>query len=634
MSDSSSKSEGYSSIIQDAAVPSTPLCCFIVFIILKSYLSITGIYGTIFTFIFFILFVLTSILTIYKYRNLLKNKRILFFSATIATLIFFIISFLLADKIAQLKSDLNLPEYIENTSITVESVIFKRYSSEIYFHKTEDSDAKIKGILNFQGENYYSKGDQLFLHKKIKKIPSDSKIQFNTYLLSRGIHFTADISESDITVIKKSEIDFKTSLQKTLLDRIDLLFKTPTAGLIKALLTGNQNYVEKKIILEYRNSGVLHCLSASGMHVAIFAAIPAFLLIPFFRKNIAMLASLTAILFYLFITDMPVSLLRAVIMFGFLYLQLLLFRKRNVFNYLMLTCAVILYISPWEIFSPGFQLSFAATAGILIFYKQYRYSLKGFPAVIADTTAVTLSAQIVTLPIILFHMNQVNTSGLIANIIIIPLITLIMGMSIFVIMLSYISFSAAVFGGVITHHIFRLTLFITTFISNLELNFYVYNLTIPLILILLISLIPLINSRRSKQLKFYPILLSALLCTIYLKKNYQFNSSSYIITNNNSKAEITREGKRQSLKLSLEEDCDIDNILREVKTKNPDIKIIELCNDTSSTLVASKRIMNDYMVDEFRFNKIPDLNNMLKKIIFQLEKDNVIVKFTKESLPD
>jgi len=294
----------------------------------------------------------------------------------------------------------------------------------------------------------------------------------------------------------------------------------------------------------------------------------------------------------------------------------------------MLTCSIILLISPWEIFSPGFQLSFAATAGILIFYKQYRQSLRSLPGIIADTTAVTLSAQILTLPIIIFHMNQLNTAGLFSNVVIIPLISLITGLSIFTILMSFISLYAAVFFGNITGLFFKSVLVITNFIYNLKLNFYVYDPTPVLYTLILISVIPLVNNRIFIKLKFYPVLISLFLCTLYLKINYQYNESSYIVKNGDSKAEIKLENNLQVLKLNLKEGIDTEKIVSDIKMKNPDIKIIELCNNSSSNLLTSKKIINDYIISEYRFSGNPDISNLFKKIIFQLEKDNIIVKYT------
>ena len=623
-----SKSEGYSRILHDAAVPSTPFCCFIIFIILLFYSSITGIYGTVFTILFFIIFVLSLIMTASRYKNIFYTRKKIFISTAFLLLGCCMVSLFLKDQILNLTSDKLLPEYIEKFSAVVDEINLKRYSSEIYFHTNADSGKDLNGILYYQGETIFNKGDSLFIHKKISKINSGDKTPFNNYLISRGVHFTSALADTDITVLKKNDLSIRSYMQNILLKRIDSLFKQPAAGIVKALLTGNQNYIDKDIIIRFRDSGVLHCLSASGLHVAIFASIPAFLLLPFFRKNIAMSGSLLLVLFYLFITDMPVPLLRAVIMFCFFYFQLLLFRERNVFNYLMLTCSIILIISPWEIFNPGFQLSFAATAGILLFYKQYRQSLQSLPGIIADTTAVTLSAQILTLPIIMFHMNQINTIGLFSNVIIIPLISLITGLSMLSILVSFISAYTAVFFGNITALFFKSALVITNFFYNLKLNFYVYDPTPILYIFILLSVIPLINYSKFIKLKFFPVLLSVLLCTLYMKKNNQYNESSYTVQNGNSKAEIKMESSRQILKLNLEDGIDTEKIVSDIEMKNPDIKIIELCNNNRSNLLASKRIINDYIITEYRFCGIPYVSNLFKKIIFQLEKDNVIIKYS------
>jgi len=533
----------------------------------------------------------------------------------------------LENKISGIISDTNYPEYISNISAEIDNVKYKRYSSEIYFSTIGNQNNKLKGILYFQGENNMNRGDIIFIHKKIYKVLLNNKNPYNSNLISQGIHFTTGASDNDITIVKKKSLSASTSLQTELLKRIDSIFKQPAAGVIKALLTGNQNYIEKSVIIKFRNSGVLHSLSASGMHVAIFAAIPALLLIPFFRKNIAMLGSFLFVLFYLYITDMPVSLIRAVVMFGLFYIQSLLFRERNVFNYLMLTCSIILFISPWEIFNPGFQLSFTATAGIIIFYKQYRRSFDNIPGVIADSSAITLSAQIFTLPIIIYHMNQLNTAAAVSNIIVIPLITIIMSTSLFTILISFILTPAALFSGFITENIFKITLFITDFISDFKLSFYVYDITLPLIILLLIGLIPLINHKNINKLKFYPILFSAILCTMYMKKYFTNNDRNYIINSGTSTAEIRTENNKQILKLNITDPADTEKIISGIKIKNPDIKIIELSSNSSSGLLISRGILNEFIIEEYRFKEIPPINSTFKKIIFQLEKDNVIVKF-------
>jgi len=224
-------------------------------------------------------------------------------------------------------------------------------------------------------------------------------------------------------------------------------------------------------------------------------------------------------------------------------------------------------------------------------------------------------------------MNQLNTAGVASNIIIIPLITLIMGSSLFTILVSYISLPAAVLSSLVTDYIFKLSMVITGFISDLKLNFYIYDIKLTLIILLLIGLIPLLNYKRIIKFRFYPVLFSIILCTIYMKRSFSSNNSNYTIQSGSSTAEIKTENEKQILKLNLNESADTELMLSEIKVKNPDIKIIELAENSNTGLLCSKRILNDYIIDEYRFSTIPAINSMFKKLIFQLEKDNVIVKF-------
>jgi competence protein ComEC len=596
-------------------------------VILLSYSRITGLYGLIFTVLTAALLVLSLALTAFRYKNYFNSRMAILSHIIFLLAVSSILYFYLTGRISDLISDKNLPEFISNVPVKIDKVKYKRYSSELYFSTQTDTHHILKGILYFQGDMIPGRGDSIFIHKKIYKVKLESKNTFSSHLVSRGIHYTSGISDNDITLLEKSNASTGSALQSKLLAGIDSIFTQPASGVIKALFTGNQNYINKNVIINYRNSGVLHSLAASGMHVGIFAAIPAFLLIPFFRKNIAMLGSFIFVLFYLYITDLPVSLIRAVIMFGFFYFQSILFRKRNIFNYLMLTCSTILIISPWEIFSPGFQLSFGATAGIILFYKKYLESLNRIPSFLAGTIAVTLSAQIFTIPMIIFHMNQLNTAGIVSNILIIPLITIIMGTSLFSILLSFISMPAAVLSGFLPDYIFKLSLIITGFISDLKLNFYIYSITPALFFLLMTGLIPLINHRRILKLKFYPVLISVILCTLYMKKNYSSSGKNYMINAGRSTAQISTENEKQILKLKLEECADTDKMISEIKIKNPDIKIIELEKNSSTGLLLSKLILNEYTIEEYRFTETPDISPMFKKIIHQLEQDNVTVKF-------
>ena len=80
---------------------------------------------------------------------------------------------------------------------------------------------------------------------------------------------------------------------------------------------------------------------------------------------------------------------------------------------------------PLLIFDISFQLSFASTAGLLYIAPQIKNFLEKFPEIISIPTAMTISAQIASLPIIIWYFNQVSLSSVFANIFVMPLLEIV-----------------------------------------------------------------------------------------------------------------------------------------------------------------------------------------------------------------
>ena len=219
--------------------------------------------------------------------------------------------------------------------------------------------------------------------------------------------------------------------------------------------------------------GVLHILSASGLHVAVVAAIPLFLfgLLRINRKATVLAAAATVAL-YLYLTDMPVSLLRACLMFFLFTAQRVMDRKGNVFNALFLSAAALLALFPGEIYSLGFQLSFGATLGILLFHGPYLKTMSWLPRPVAGPLAVTISAQVLVLPILLRQVGEVNLTGLASNMVVVPLMSLLLLVSLAAHALSLVT-DAAVWAGLAGDYIYLAGRWLVTHLSALNGHFYV-----------------------------------------------------------------------------------------------------------------------------------------------------------------
>jgi competence protein ComEC len=168
---------------------------------------------------------------------------------------------------------------------------------------------------------------------------------------------------------------------------------------------------------------VYHILAVSGFNVALIAG-PVFLglrLLRMPRRLVALIASLVIVGYALVVGGQP-SVLRATVMGLLLLLGLLLDREVNLFNSLALATLVILLWRPGDLREPGFQLSFAATLGILWLTPSVVGLFESrWPRSLAAGVAVSVGAQLAVTPIMLIHFNQLSLIGIVANLAVVPL---------------------------------------------------------------------------------------------------------------------------------------------------------------------------------------------------------------------
>lgn len=218
-------------------------------------------------------------------------------------------------------------------------------------------------------------------------------------------------------------------------------FSNEHIGIMGALLIGDKTYITDEINQAYTASGTMHILAVSGMHVAILF----FLLDQLFkriliRKKQDLFRYLLLLGFlwgYAFLTGLSASVLRATLMFSIHLIGKMLDLKSNSYNTVFSSAFLLLALDPMMLYDVGFQLSYMAVLGImaihpLIFSKiSYFVSdehqwinqiLYGFWAMIS----VSLAAQIMTLPLTLYYFHQFPNYFLLANLLVIPLSTVIL----------------------------------------------------------------------------------------------------------------------------------------------------------------------------------------------------------------
>ncbi len=248
---------------------------------------------------------------------------------------------------------------------------------------------------------------------------------FDQYLAQQYIYYQSFIRAADIFQTSSPKFLQNTVLQGQNFIR-QLFFKVFSfkhAGFALALLIGNTNYLDKDLQTAYTNTGIAHIIAISGMHMQLIIAFILLLLrsLPALKP-----VSYIAIWYFAFLAAANPSVIRAAVTASLqLYIPYKAIFPRQ-FNILFLSAIILLCLQPHWLYHIGFQLSYLAVISILIFYpilKKLFHSPYYLLNQLLQIVAVTLAAQILTLPVCCYYFKQLPLHFLLSNMIAIPLST-------------------------------------------------------------------------------------------------------------------------------------------------------------------------------------------------------------------
>lgn len=200
----------------------------------------------------------------------------------------------------------------------------------------------------------------------------------------------------------------------------------PSRALILGFLLGDTDQLSSRVMAAFRDSGTLHLLAVSGANVWLLVGLVAWpmrlLRIPRWPRSILLVLAVAA---FCVLTRNEPSVVRASLMVSLFILGRLIYRPMSLLNAVGASAFLILLASPFQIFRPGFQLSYAAVIGIAVVGQRtaaWTQKLKNYWVRAGSLIAVaSVAATLATAPIVAWHFGTVSLVSILANLAMIPL---------------------------------------------------------------------------------------------------------------------------------------------------------------------------------------------------------------------
>jgi competence protein ComEC len=253
------------------------------------------------------------------------------------------------------------------------------------------------------------------------------QFDYELYMKRNGLALSASTGAPALTVLSKAPDSFR-GRSFELKTRVADIIKEQygdNAPLMLALILGDKNELPDERYSSYKAAGVAHLLSISGLHISLLAfAVNAALKKLNLAGWAAFFITIVFLLGYAFLTGFPVSVIRALIMFAMMSGAGALGRPGDSLTGLMAAFLALTLANPLYITDAGFLLSFTSVAGLLMIMPGIspRKTARSVFAYAGNSIALTASAQLGSLPVVVWAFHQYPVYSILSNLIAVPLV--------------------------------------------------------------------------------------------------------------------------------------------------------------------------------------------------------------------
>lgn len=306
------------------------------------------------------------------------------------------------------------------------------------------SDCEVDGVrLDYDVLVYTSSFAKVNLGDMINATATlDSKLYLSSSdfaNLIKGIGYTTYIDLYDFEVTG-NDTSIKDKIKENTFDILSSRLSDDNADIMYSIIFGESNIIDGEIREQFSYAGISHMLAVSGLHVSVLFSLIYFIIKKLkINSKFSLIIMLCILLGYSYLCSFSPSVLRASIMTLLLMLCEIYKIEYDSISSLSIAGIIVLITRPLQFFSVSFRLSFLCVFAIITLAPQLSKLFKKikFPTALADTLAISISITAVTLPVMISTFETVSLLGVITNIFVIPIFSVLYSLTLFIVVISY-----------------------------------------------------------------------------------------------------------------------------------------------------------------------------------------------------
>lgn len=336
--------------------------------------------------------------------------------------------------------------------------------------KEKKYNYKIK-LRIWDGKEKLQIGDKILFESRLK-LPRLKKnpggFSYRNYLQKKGIYAVGDVSIDKVTKLNQTK-NYLVKLANLLRSKIKSIIKKYFNGTNQKLMTTLLLGIDKadKVNSFFKKLGLSHLLVISGFHIGVLSYL-LYIFISCFKLSLELKSGLITLflIVYLTLINWQLPAIRASLLVVLALVAKILDKKIDLYNILAGIALWLLIINPWYLFMISFQLSFIAV--VMISYltpvlKEYLFFL---PEKIKEIVTATLAAQIGLGPILIYYFHQISLLSLVTNLILMPLISVVLLLSLCLLLINFISPYLAVLIAFVINFLLTCSLTLVKFLAD------------------------------------------------------------------------------------------------------------------------------------------------------------------------